>query len=203
MKIVKFICVSLVLNFASLAWAENVELEKTEIENAAYISDDLFIYMHSGPGNHYRILGSINSGTEVSLTGESSEGYTQIFDTKGRKTWVEDKYVSTNPGLRNIIAELNGKLANYSEKESNTTLQLSDANSRIEALEEQNKDLNKTIQGLNIDLTYTKSQLKDQDMNIKKQWFFNGAIVLSIGLLLGILIPKIGARRKPSMDSWK
>lgn len=203
MNIVKFISISLVLSFTSLVWAEEAPKAPTEKVNPGYISDDLFIYMHSGPGNHYRILGSINSGTEVSFTGESTDGYTQIIDVKGRKTWVEDKYVSKKPGLRNVIAELNGKLASYSEAEAKLTAQLNDASIKIQSIESQNKSLNKTIEGLNIDLIYTKSQLKDQDMNIKKQWFFNGAIVLCIGLLLGIFVPKLGNKRKASMDSWK
>jgi SH3 domain protein len=45
--------------------------------------------------------------------------------------------------------------------------------------------------------------LKDQDTNIKKEWFFNGAIVLVIGLLLGLILPRLAARRKGSMDNWK
>ncbi len=27
-----------------------------------YVSDDLFTYIHSGPGTKYKIIGSVNSG---------------------------------------------------------------------------------------------------------------------------------------------
>ncbi len=32
-----------------------------------YISDDLFTFMHSGPNNTYRIMGSVNAGSKVQL----------------------------------------------------------------------------------------------------------------------------------------
>lgn len=203
MDIVKFISISFIFYFTTPVWAETSPETPSEKVKPGYISDDLFIYMHSGPGSNYRILGSINSGVEIALTGKSSNGYTEIIDIKDRKTWVEDKYVSSTPGLRNVIAELNSKLADYSEEEASITAQLSEADLKIQTLEGQNKNLNKTIERLNTDLTYTTSQLKDQDMNIKKEWFFNGAIVLCIGLLLGIFVPKLGGKRKGSMDNWK
>lgn len=32
-----------------------------------YISDELFTYMHSGPGTQFRILGSIDAGEKVTV----------------------------------------------------------------------------------------------------------------------------------------
>ena len=51
-------------------------------------------------------------------------------------------------------------------------------------------------------LEKTQSKVKNQDTDIKKQWFFNGAIVLGIGLILGLILPKFFARRRSNMDSW-
>ncbi|MGL6176871.1 MAG: TIGR04211 family SH3 domain-containing protein, partial [Vibrionaceae bacterium] len=41
----------------------------------SYISDELFIYMHAGPGTEYRILGSINAGVPVKVMGAEKSGY--------------------------------------------------------------------------------------------------------------------------------
>ena len=76
-----------------------------------YISDDLFIYMHAGPGTNYRILGTINAGAQIQITGKSSNEYSEIVDDKQRISWVESKYVTNQQGLRFIVAELNSKLA--------------------------------------------------------------------------------------------
>lgn len=41
-----------------------------------YIADKLFTYMHSGPSNQYRILGSIDAGEKVKLIEVNKEsGY--------------------------------------------------------------------------------------------------------------------------------
>ncbi len=169
----------------------------------AYISDDLFIYMHAGPGNNYRILGSINSGEEVKLTGQASNDYTQIIDNKGRSTWVESKYVSEKPGLRVIIAELNAKLADSEDNSTQVSDELTQANNEISQLNEQTEQLNQKITTLTRELATTQSKLSNQDLDLKKEYCFNGAIVLGIGLLLGLILPRLSLRKKSNMDNWK
>lgn len=201
-KITHFITLTLILNFLVIS---NHVLAQTAEENLAdgYISDELFIYMHSGPGNNYRILGTINAGTLVKLTGEESNEYTQIIDDKERTTWVESKFVSTKPGLRFIVAELNGQLAANAEQSDNLTGELSDLRSKLEQAQSDNSSLNNQLAEINKQLSVTQSKLKSQDMDMKKEWFFNGAIVLGLGLILGLVIPRLSMRKKSSMESWK
>jgi SH3 domain protein len=200
MKFVKtlFSCLVLLSTYSSQA-EEVAPQELTQ----GFISDELFIYMHSGAGNNFRILGSINSGTEIKLTHIEENDYTQIIDNRGRSVWVESKYVSAKPGLRFIIAELNEKLANVESISGELDGQLSAANNRTEQLDLEQTNLNNKILSLNKELSEVKSKLKDQDMNIKKEWFFNGAIVLAFGLILGLIIPRLIARKKSAMDNWK
>jgi SH3 domain protein len=80
---------------------------------------------------------------------------------------------------------------------------LSQARNTIDNLNSEKAKLNNEISQLNKTLITTSSKLKDQDTNIKKEWFFNGAIVLVIGLVLGLIIPRLTGRRKGSMDNWK
>jgi len=210
MNIVKNLFLVLLINLSSVSFlvinaAETPEqvAETPSTNVTGYISDELFIYMHSGAGRNYRILGTINSGTEVQLTGNTENEYSEIIDTKNRNAWVESKYVSTDPGLRFVIAELNSKLADNAENNTQITQQLDSANNTVSSLEETKKQHEIELKKLNKLLVETQSQVKDQDTNMKKEWFFNGAIVLVIGLLLGLVIPKlVGKRRSGSMDSW-
>ena len=204
MKVIKCLLASLLLISNFFSYAEE-ETTQTTGENLtpAYISDDLFIYMHAGPGNNYRILGSINAGDEVSMTGESANGYTQIIDSKNRETWVESKYVSTTPGIRAAIAELNGKLASNEDSSLQLSSELTQANNDISQLTENNNQLTNEITSLKTQLAKTESQLSNQDLDLKKEYFFNGAIVLAIGLFLGLVLPRLSVRKKGSMESWK
>jgi len=199
MKIIKGLFVSLALSLTFPLLAEETAANFA----SGYISDDLFIYVHSGAGNNYRILGSINSGTEVKVTGKELNNYSEIIDEKNRTVWVETKYVSLKPGLRFVIAELNEKLANTTSNTDSMSVELAEAKNTIEKLNSEKSQLNNEISQLNKTLFTTQSKLKDQDTNIKKEWFYNGAIVLVIGLVLGLIIPRLGGRRKGSMDNWK
>ncbi len=197
MKSVKIVLFSLLFSF-SLSAAE----QENQV-SSGFISDDLFIYMHSGAGNNYRILGSINAGTEVHLTGKIENEYTQFINEKGREAWVPSKYISVQPGLRNVIAELNAKLASNSESTLSLENNLDENKVLIDNLRNENTQFKNEVATLNSQLIETKSKLRDQDTNIKKEWFFNGAIVLAIGLIFGLLIPRLGGTRKANMDSWK
>ncbi len=177
--------------------------EATNQAASGFIIDDLTIFMHAGPGTNYRILGTITAGTEIKVTGESDKGYSEIIDDKNRTTWVESKYVSDKPGLRFVVAELNDKIASSSDFTSQLDGELNALKAQIANLEEQNSSITKENQQLNKTLNNTQSKLKDQDTNIKKQWFFNGAIVLGFGLILGLILPRFFSRRKSSMDSWQ
>jgi len=167
-----------------------------------FISDNLSIYMHTGPGTDYRILGSINAGSEIKITGKSVKGYSEIIDNKNRNTWVETKYLTTKPGLRFVVAELNGKIASNSDYTNQLDGEVNQLRSSVEVLSKDKKQLLIQLKQVEKQLKTTLSKVKDQDTKILTQRFYNGAIVLGVGLLLGLILPRLFARRKSSMDSW-
>lgn len=181
-----------------ISFAEEADISTT----AGYISEDLIVYMHTGAGKNYRILGTVNSGEKVQLTGESNNDYSEIITDKDRIGWVESKHVSTKPGMRYVIADLNEKSASFQAEKSSLLNQVTEARNEIDILKSERIDLQNSISALNMDLTETKSQLQNQDTTIKKQWFFNGAIVLGVGLLFGLVLPRLFSRRKTGMGSW-
>ena len=190
--------VTLLFFTSLLSFAEEANTSTT----AGYISEDLIVYMHSGAGKNYRIQGTVNSGEKVQLTGESSNEFSEIITDKNRTGWIESKHVSTKPGMRYVIADLNEKLATFQADKSDITQRFNEAVSEIDSLKSERSDLQNSISALNMDLTQTKSQLKNQDTSIKKQWFFNGAIVLGIGLLFGLVLPRLFSKRKSGMENW-
>lgn len=190
------ITISLSSSFLLVANAE----ENTPSQG--YISDDLFIYMHAGPGTNYRILGTVIAGTEVKVTGKADNEYSEIIDEKGRATWIESKYLTSQPGLRFVVAELNGKLASSSDFTSQLDGEVNALKNKINTLTDEKKELTSELDSIKLALEKTEAKVKDQDTNIKKQWFFTGAAVLGIGLLLGLIIPRLFSRRRGSMESW-
>ena len=195
-NVIAFLAITLSsLLFSSAQAAENNYKQ-------GYISDELFIYMHAGPGTNYRILGTVIAGSEVKITGSQDNGYSEIIDDKNRATWVESKYVTTQAGLRFIVAELNGKIATNSDFASQLDGEVNGLNSQVTLLTSDKKKLTAELKQLTTTLAETRTKIKDQDTNIKKQWFFNGALVLGIGLILGLILPRFFTRRKGAMENW-
>ena len=168
----------------------------------AYISDNLTIFMHAGPGTNYRILGTINAGAEINTTGKSEKGYSEIIDEKNRITWVETKYISNEAGLRFVVAELNDKIASSNSYTNQLDGELNELKNSVESLNQDKKQLSTQLAKTQAQLKETQSKVKDQDTKILTQRFYNGAIVLGVGLLLGLILPRLFARRRSSMDSW-
>ena len=159
--------------------------------------------MHAGPGTRFRILGSVTAGSSIDILPESEDDYQKIIDNRGRTGWVEQKYVTKDSSLRTVVAELNAQLASTSETESQLKSQVSEQATTIALLESDNSELNSKIAKLTKQLDEQEQLLSTQDMQVKKEWFYTGGIVLGIGLLLGLIIPKLaGGRRRTQMSSW-
>jgi len=168
----------------------------------AYIIDDLFIFMRSGAGSQYRLLGTITAGTQVSLLDEAKNDFQKIMDDKGRIGWIEVKYLQRKPGLRYVIAELNAQLATKDEQINNLKNTLTANDQKTNKLTKSNQQLTQQLTAITKKFNHVQKELDQHDTTVKRQWFFNGAIVLGIGLILGLILPKLG-RRRASMDSWK
>ncbi len=200
-QIIKQSVIGFFIFFSVLSFAQAQE-ESTSEANQAYISDDLSIYMHAGPGTNYRILGTIIAGAQIQITGKLEKEYSEIIDDKGRLTWVETKYVSSKPGLRFVVAELNGRIATNSGYTNQLDGEVNLLKSSIETLSQEKLRLSTQLEKVQGQLQETQSKVKDQDTKILTQRFYNGAIVLGVGLFLGLVLPRLFARRRSSMDSW-
>jgi len=189
--------------FVILIAAFSVQAEEAQKSQQGYISDDLTIFMHAGPGTNYRILGTINAGAQIQTTGKISNDYSEITDEKNRITWVESKYITRKPGLRFLVADLNNKLVSGSDYSAKLDGEINELKNAIDLITQEKEKLQAEFGQVQQQLKNTQSKVKDQDTSIKKQWFFNGAIVLGVGLILGLILPKFFTRRRSSMDSWE
>lgn len=168
----------------------------------AYISDDLTIFMHAGPGTNYRILGTINAGSQIEITGKSDNGYSEIVDDKNRITWIETKYITTKPGLRFALADVNKKLVSANDYNAQLDGEINELKNNIALINQDRKKLSSKLETVQKQLTETQSKVSNQDSKMLSQRFYNGAIVLGVGLLFGLILPRLFARRRSSMDSW-
>ena len=54
-------------------------------EEKRYVSDELNTWVRSGPGDNYRLVGTVNAGEEVTLLQTNADtNYGQVRDSTGR-----------------------------------------------------------------------------------------------------------------------
>ncbi len=160
-----------------------------------YVSDNLYTFLHSGPGNNYKIIGSVNAGDHITIIQRSSD-FTQIKDSKGRTGWINSKYVSSELGLKERLPKLESQLIDLEA-------QLNEAQDKI------SKDkikLDENLKTYNSQLSEIK-KLQEENANLKKRldnqrneqlmtWFTYGGMVAGSGLILGLILPFLIPNRK-------
>ncbi|PJG57707.1 TIGR04211 family SH3 domain-containing protein [Aeromonas cavernicola] len=178
-----------------------------------YVSDNIFTYLHNGPGTQYRILGSVKAGESLEVKAVNSEaGYTQVVDSRGREGWIKNNELQADLSLRQRLpqvekelAELKARLQNlngdneqrFTEKDgqieqqsqeiAQLKAQLATQDEQIGTLKEQNDALTQSY------------DTQEHDMQI--DWFIRGGAMVGGGILLGILLPMLPRRRSRS-DRW-
>lgn len=168
----------------------------------AYITDNLHVYMHSGAGKQYRILGSLNSGSELTVIGEDdAAGYIQVKDSKGRTGWVDKRNISKRPGLaiqnqqlRAQVSELKAEL-NTSQRDMPSLRQVKGD------LEIKNEQLQKEITSLESEISNLKRSRQETSDKEKRDLLIYGGGIAFVGILFGILITLVLSRRK-RYDGW-
>jgi SH3 domain protein len=167
-----------------------------------YITDQLSTFIHSGPSTNYRILGTVTAGSSIKITGLQENNYSEIIDDKSRKAWIETKYITKGPVLRISLAKLNKKISSNNSYTTELDGQINTLTSKVNTLLSEKQKLTDELQSVSKKLSQTSLKIKDQDTNIKKQWFFTGAMVLGIGLILGLILPRLFSRKRNTMQSW-
>ncbi|EGN2948954.1 SH3 domain-containing protein [Salmonella enterica subsp. enterica serovar Infantis] len=180
-------------------------------EETRYVSDELNTLVRSGPGDNYRLVGTVNAGEEVTLL-QSDANYGQIKDSSGRTAWIPLKELNTTPSLRTRVPDLENQVKTLTDKLNNidTTWnqrtadmqqKVAQSDSVINGLKEENQKLKNELIVAQKKVSAANLQLDDKQRTIIMQWFMYGGGVLGIGLLLGLVLPHMIPSRKRK-DRW-
>lgn len=204
MQKIRLICLAMLS--LSLSWGAHAEEKR-------YISDELDTYVHSGPGNQYRIVGTLKGGDEVTLISvDEGTNYGQIRDSKGKTIWIPLNQLSETPSLRIRVPDLEqqvktltDKLANIDNSWNQRTAEMQQkvaaSDSVISELQKENESLKNQLVVAQKKVSAVNLQLDDKQRTIILQWFMYGGGVAGIGLLLGLVLPHLIPSRKKN-NRW-
>jgi len=167
-----------------------------------FISEEVFIFMHAGPGRNYRILGSVSAGMPVTRTDSEETGdFVEIIDPQGRTGWIEADYLVTDPTFRATLPALQAQL-------TDALASVSPLQARISQLEQSLRDKDNTVENLQAELQAAnnavasmQAEQEKEAQDVQIRWLLNGG-GLAVGcVIFGILLTYLPKRRKRN-DSW-
>jgi len=190
-----------------------VTLSMNSFAEMRYVSDDLYIYLHSGPGLDYRIIGTLKVGAKVNtLEYNESTKFMKIKSSKGKIAWakaselqktlpaknllptVQKQLKTAQDKLENIAAENAANLADKEQLFQDQIVLVDNLNQEKSMLQQEILDLK--ARNLELDLLQ-----ETKESRIQMQWLLNGGGVLFFGLLIGLVIPLL-PRRKKRNNNW-
>lgn len=176
-----------------------------------YVSDDLTTWARSGPGDNYRLVGTLNAGEQVTLL-QTTDKYGQVRDSAGRTVWLPLAQLSTQkslhsrvPELEQQVATLTAKLNNidagWNQRTADMQKKVAGSDEAINSLRQENQALKNQLIVAQKKVNAANLQLDDKQRTIIMQWFMYGGGVAGIGLVLGLLLPRMLPSRKRN-DRW-
>ncbi|AIK16806.1 TIGR04211 family SH3 domain-containing protein [Glaesserella parasuis] len=171
-----------------------------------YVTENLNTYLRKGPGDQFKIFGSIQAGEKVTLI-ETKDRYSLIRDSKNREAWILNSELTSTPSSKELtpllqqqVQELTTKLNNIDRDWQQRTAEMQ---RRVQQSALQSSELLEQNALLKRELEIIKNKNRDleaiQDVasrEIMIQYFIYGGAVLGLGLIFGLLIPALLPRRK-------
>ncbi|MGL6496925.1 TIGR04211 family SH3 domain-containing protein [Aeromonas veronii] len=179
------------------------------LADTRYVSDNIFTYIHNGPGTQYRILGSVKAGEPLEVKAVNSEaGFTQVVDGRGREGWIKNSELQSQISLRERLPqvekerdELKDRLQNlngdnekrFAEKDGQIAAQSKEIAALKAQLASQGEEMN-NLKEQNDALTQSYD---NQEHDMQMDWFIRGGAMVGAGILLPML-----PRRRSRGDRW-
>lgn len=191
-----------------------------------FVSDELTIMLRSGPGNKYKILRALTTGTKLEAF-ESDHDFIHVRTPNGVDGWVLSQHLTNKPIAKQQLATANEKISQLETKNNQLQEQLNQLKQNYNKVRDQNRDLDKTKSELDEELAHIrdvaaqpiklseekkqltlqtetlesqveglKSELLSLRDNTQKQWFLTGAAVVLLGILIGLSLPKLRRQRR-------
>lgn len=176
------------------------------------------VTLRRGPGTDFGISQMVRSGSPVEvLETNRAAGWTRVRLGTGTTGWMLTRYLIENPAsMQELVAaqrrieeltalnrEVGGernRLMNESDKLAEELAKLRDLSSDTIALESTKNRLEASVTRLEQEVSVLKEDNRLLGANVKRDWFLAGGGVLFIGLLLGLVLPRVRWRRKRSWN---
>ncbi len=176
-------------------------------EQSAYVSDQLTVFVHSGPTRNYRIVGTIEAGSPISLIEKSEDGSFSQVEYDNKTGWIESQYVSTEQSLKQKFVQsqqaLEKTTAELTEVTNKLNTQQSEQmllESQLERQQQTNAKLESSVQNYQMQLAQIQQNDAQTQEKVKMDWMIKGGALALGSLVLGYLLALMPRRKKRNPD---
>ncbi|WAJ69780.1 TIGR04211 family SH3 domain-containing protein [Catenovulum adriaticum] len=174
-----------------------------------YISDQLTVFVHTGPTRNYRITDTVVAGSKITILERSEDNsFSKIRFDDNKTGWVETQYIQQGESIQNQLKEAKARLESLQTELNQKQDNLSNQASEKEMLESQLKRNQQTTQTLQQKLEKTQSQLTSLQLSeteslekAKMDWLVRGGLLSLGSLILGYILALM-PKRKKRQSEW-
>jgi SH3 domain protein len=174
------------------------------------------VTLRTGQGTGFSIVRMVRSGTPVEiLQQDPGSGYTRVRMPGGTEGWVLTRYLTDNPvGAEQLVTaqqridqlqrenrqlvEERDRYLKEADSLAEELARLKDLSSNALALEDANQQLRTTAARHEETIGRLQEDNERLASRTRRDWFVAGAGVLVIGIVLGVVLPRIRWRRRRS-----
>lgn len=99
-----------------------------QAQTTVYVSDDVFIVLHAGPGTNYRWIAKLNPGDALTAAGTAEDGeWTEVRTPAGTAGWVRSEVLSADKPAQVQLPAVERSLAAVQSRNTELRAELSAA----------------------------------------------------------------------------
>lgn len=188
-----------VINFFALLL---LSLSLNAQTSSHYISDDVFTYIHGGPGTEFRIIGSVEAGQPIQFLGKTEGEYSQIIDNKGREGWVRSNFVTEQPSLRERFPLVEQELIKVNEQLNQISLGTDNVTQDFEVAKEKVTELQVALQKALAERDIAQAKVDTTKQDQQFHMWQQGGIIAGLGALIGIILVYLPRPQLRKKNRW-
>lgn len=167
-----------------------------------HIADNVFVFVHGGPSNQYKISGRVRSGSPINILRKSSDGkFIQIRTASGKTGWVDANNVDNGDSIQIRVPKLETALETSQVLVKQQSSEIQTLRGELDTFKTENGTYSDQLTKLNTEIKDLNRQIDNMDESNLMRWFTYGGLVALGGVLLGLLVPYL-PKKKKRRDDW-
>lgn len=167
-----------------------------------HIADDVYVFVHGGPSNQYKITGRVRSGSSIDILRKSGDGkFIQVRTSTGKTGWVDANNVENGDSIQIRVPKLESALETSEVLVNQQSTEIQSLRGELDTFKAENGTYSDQLSKLNTEITDLNRQIDNMDESNLMRWFTYGGLVALGGVLLGLLVPYL-PKKKKRRDDW-